>query len=155
VGEPVSPFSEGLEGLPVNGLALLVAKGEAQGSLTTGDVFDALSDVEPSPEQLERIYDYIRSQGVDLVDEIAAELAAEAAGDLEAVAALDPIPVAPPAVTEPPRDTNQTAAAPSPLPAPPVPARTRSRPEASEPSDVAARPDRLGEAVCRTRCGCT
>ncbi|MGH9034804.1 MAG: RNA polymerase sigma factor region1.1 domain-containing protein, partial [Acidimicrobiia bacterium] len=89
MGEPVSPFSEGLEGLPLDGLALLVAKGKAQGSLTTGDVFDALSDVEPSTELLERIYDYIRSQDVDLVDEVAAELAAEAAGDPAATAALE------------------------------------------------------------------
>ncbi len=143
MGEPVSPFSESLEGLPVDGLALLVAKGKAQGSLTTGDVFDALSDVEPSPEMLERIYDYIRSQGVELVDEIAAELAAESAGDLEAVAAMDPIPVPlPPAATEP-SNAAEPAAAPS---APTGPARARSRPEASEPSEAAAaRPDRLGE----------
>ncbi|MGH8975038.1 MAG: RNA polymerase sigma factor region1.1 domain-containing protein, partial [Acidimicrobiia bacterium] len=75
-----------------------MAKGKAQGSLTTGDVFDALSDVEPSPEQLERIYDYIRTQGVELVDEIAAELAA--GGDLEAMVVMDPAPAPPVAQTE-------------------------------------------------------
>jgi len=142
VGEPVRPFSEGLEGLPVHGLALLVAKGKAQGSLTTGDVFDVLSDVEPSTEMLERIYGYIRSQGVELVDEVAAELAAEAAGDpaataaLEAAAALDAAAAAAAAVAPPPPEAT---------PAQPAPSRPRSRAGASETSDAAARPDRLGE----------
>jgi RNA polymerase primary sigma factor len=123
--------------LPVDGLTLLVAKGKAQGSLTTGDVFDALSDVEPSPEQLERIYDYIRSQGVELVDEIAAELAA--GGDLEAIVVMDPAPAPPPAPAEP------LVPAPPAAPRAPGPARPRSRTEASEGSDAAARPDRMGE----------
>jgi len=77
VGEPISESSEDLAGLPEEGLAALIAKGREQGSLTTGDVFDALSDVEPSPAQLDAIYNHIRVQGVELVDEIAAELAAE------------------------------------------------------------------------------
>jgi RNA polymerase primary sigma factor len=123
--------------LPVNGLTLLVAKGKAQGSLTTGDVFDALSDVEPSPEQLERIYDYIRSQGVELVDEIAEELAA--GGDLEAMIVMDPAPAPPVAPSEP------VVPAPAAAPRAPMPARPRSRPESSEGSDSAARPDRMGE----------
>jgi RNA polymerase primary sigma factor len=133
--------------LPVNGLALLVAKGKAQGSLTTGDVFDALSDVEPSTELLERIYDYIRSQGVELVDEIAAELAAEADGDLEAVAALDPGIIVPPAVIPPGVEPATAVEPPTPagMPAQPAPTRSRSRAGASESSDAAARPDRLGE----------
>jgi RNA polymerase primary sigma factor len=127
----------------VDGLALLVAKGKAQGSLTTGDVFDALSDVEPSTELLERIYDYIRSQGVDLVDEVAAELAAEAAGDpvataaLEAAAALDAAAAA---------AANAASVSPPPAAAPEKPApRPRSRSGGSENTDAAARPDRLGE----------
>ena len=50
MGEPISPSADELEGLPEEGLAGLIAKGRAQGSLTTGDVFDALADdVEPSP----------------------------------------------------------------------------------------------------------
>ncbi len=138
MGEPVSPISEGLEGLPVNGLTLLVAKGKAQGSLTTGDVFDALSDVEPSPEQLERIYDYIRSQDVELVDEIAEELAA--GGDLEAMIPMDPVPAPPAAPSEPAVPAPAAAA-----PRAPMPARPRSRSESSEGSDAAARPDRMGE----------
>jgi RNA polymerase primary sigma factor len=79
VGEPVSPAQEGLEGVPAPALAVLIVKGQLLGSLTTGDVFDALSDdVEPSPAQLETIYEYIRAQGIELVDEIAADLVAEA-----------------------------------------------------------------------------
>src|SRR3712207_6570715 len=88
VGEPISPTPDedpggrprtpGLEGLPEGGLAELIAKGRAQGSLTTGDVFDALADEdEPSPAQLDAIYNHIRAIGIELVDEIAAELAAE------------------------------------------------------------------------------
>jgi RNA polymerase primary sigma factor len=115
----------------------LVAKGKAQGSLTTGDVFDALSDVEPSPEQLERIYDYIRSQNVELVDEIAEELAA--GGDLEAMIPMDPVPAPPAAPSEP------AVPAPAAAPRAPMPARPRSRSESSEGSDAAARPDRMGE----------
>jgi len=95
VGEPVGPVSESLEGLPEQGLAGLVAKGRAQGSLTTGEVFDALSDVEPSSAQLDSIYNHIRAQGIELVDEIAAELEAEAA-DAE-VEAVDEGPEAGPA----------------------------------------------------------
>ena len=147
MGEPASPFSEGLEGLPVDGLALLVAKGKAQGSLTTGDVFDALSDVEPSTELLERIYDYIRAQDVDLVDEVAAELAAEAAGDpvataaLEAAAALDAAAAAAAVAAAQAADPKPPEA----QPGKPATSRPRSRSGPSENTDAAARPDRLGE----------
>ena len=80
MGEPASPLFEGLEGLPERELSGLVEKGKAQeGSLTTGEIFDALSDVEPSSTQLDSIYNYIRANGVEVVDEIAAELAAETA----------------------------------------------------------------------------
>jgi hypothetical protein len=77
VGEPISPSADDLEGLPEGELAGLIAKGRAQGSLTTGDVFDALSHVEPSPGQLDAIYNRIRAGGIELVDEIAADLEAE------------------------------------------------------------------------------
>jgi RNA polymerase primary sigma factor len=104
VGEPVSPAPEGLEGVPEPGLAVLIIKGRLQGSLTTGDVFDALSDdVEPSTAQLETLYSYIRAQGIELVDEIAAELAAEGAEAAEEpqVPEVSEVP-APAPVTEPP-----------------------------------------------------
>ena len=96
MGEPISPSADDLEGLPEGGLAGLIAKGRAQGSLTTGDVFDALADeVEPSPGQLDAIYNHIRSSGIELVDEIAADpgvasLARPEAGDGTALIATMP-----------------------------------------------------------------
>ncbi len=155
MGEPISPSADDLEGLPEGGLAGLIAKGRAQGSLTTGDVFDALADaVEPSPAQLDAIYNHIRSSGIELVDEIAAELAAEdddaetdqnaapaAAAATETPAISIPIPlivpVAGPAeVAAPP----ETAARP---PGPIAKNRRAARPEASPGENV--RPDRVGE----------
>src|SRR2546423_15481009 len=103
VGEPISPSSEDLQGLPEAGLASLIAKVRAQGSLTTGDVFDALPDVEPSPGQLDAIYNHIPASGIELVDEIATDLEAEdgeedltaAAGVAEIPAISMPIPTVP------------------------------------------------------------
>ncbi|HEX6381882.1 MAG TPA: RNA polymerase sigma factor region1.1 domain-containing protein, partial [Acidimicrobiia bacterium] len=93
MGEPISPSADDLEGLPEGGLAGLIAKGRAQGSLTTGDVFDALADaVEPSPAQLDAIYNHIRSSGIELVDEIAADLAAEDEEDSAPAAAATETP---------------------------------------------------------------
>ena len=132
MGEPVSPFSEGLEGLPAHGLAGLIAKGKEQGSLTTGDVFDALADdVEPSSEQLETIYAHIRAQGVDLVDEIAAELAEEVARGVPTEAPSEPVPIVVPIPLAP------TAA--GPLARRRAPARQPGEPSAPD------RPDRVGE----------
>jgi RNA polymerase primary sigma factor len=125
VGEPVSPAPEGLEGVPEPTLGVLIVKGQLLGSLTTGDVFDALSDdVEPSPAQLETIYEYIRGQGIELVDEIAADLVAEAEEEEE------PEPTTPPAAPEPQSK------------------RPRSAPrEPTDPSAIdSTRPERLGEA---------
>ena len=150
MGEPISPSADDLEGLPEGGLAGLIAKGQAQGSLTTGDVFDALPDVEPSPGQLDAIYNHIRASGIELVDEIAADLQAEDDDDLADPSAPlaappavpiplivpVPIPDAPPAAAEP---VAGTAAAPAALPK----ARRAPRPEAAPGENV--RPDRVGE----------
>ena len=151
MGEPISPSADDLKGLPEGGLAGLVAKGRAQGSLTTGDVFDALADeVEPSPAQLDAIYNHIRANGIELVDEIAADLAAEgdddvtqapAAAATEAPAISIPIPLIVPVPTP------EVAAAPEPAAAPPGPAAPRARraprPEPAPGDNV--RPDRVGE----------
>ncbi|HVW33981.1 MAG TPA: sigma-70 family RNA polymerase sigma factor, partial [Acidimicrobiia bacterium] len=151
MGEPNNASSEDLEGLPELGLADLIAKGRAQGSLTTGDVFDALPDVEPSPGQLDAIYNHIRASGIELVDEIAADLEAEddeesvappaAAGHavVEAPAISIPIPlIVPVPVTEAP--------APAPAPAAPEPAaRTRRAPRPEPAPGENVRPDRVGE----------
>ena len=165
MGEPISPSADefhpgglppapGLEGLPESGLAGLIAKGRAQGSLTTGDVFDALSDdVEPSPGQLDAIYNHIRASGIELVDEIAADLAAEAVDDLvptpaaaaEAPAISIPIPLIVPVAT--PAPAPEVAAASEPVAAAPEPTTTRARraPRAAHAPGENVRPDRVGE----------
>ncbi len=129
MGEPVSRFSEGLEGLPQDVLAGLIAKGRLNGSLTTGDVFDALPDMEPSPSQLETIYGHIRAQGIALVDEIVEELAAEDRG--EVVPDPEPVPL-PPTMPVPPVVAERVRRV--------APARG-----STAASDAAARPERFGE----------
>jgi RNA polymerase primary sigma factor len=152
VGEPISPSADDLEGLPEGGLAGLIAKGRAQGSLTTGDVFDALADeVEPSPAQLDAIYNHIRASGIELVDEIAADLAAEddeedrtpapaAAATTETPAISIPIPLIVPVPSpEAPPAAPEAAAAPEPV----TRNRRPARPERAPGDNV--RPDRVGE----------
>ncbi|MGH8999416.1 MAG: RNA polymerase sigma factor RpoD [Acidimicrobiia bacterium] len=141
-------MSEGLEGLPRKGLARLVAKGKAQGSLTTGDVFDALADdVEPSSTQLERIYDHIRAQGVELVDEIAADLASEDPEDVE----IEPEPTPAPPPGPPPgaseaavsaAPSGETTPSPAPAPSPVGPERPSA---ASAVPGTGGKPERVGE----------
>jgi RNA polymerase primary sigma factor len=149
VGEPISPSADDLEGLPEGGLARLVAKGRAQGSLTTGDVFDALADeVEPSPGQLDAIYNHIRASGIELVDEIAADLEAEEDSDDEE---LSP-PAA--ATTEAPEISIPIPLI-VPVPAPEVPVapetagtpatKNRRAPRAPAGAGENVRPDRVGE----------
>ncbi|HEU5449711.1 MAG TPA: RNA polymerase sigma factor region1.1 domain-containing protein, partial [Acidimicrobiia bacterium] len=156
MGEPISPSADDLEGLPEGGLAGLIAKGRAQGSLTTGDVFDALADaVEPSPAQLDAIYNHIRSSGIELVDEIAADLAAEDDEDDEevgrasgAAAATEtpeisiPIPLIVP-VPAPTPTTEAAPPEPAAAAAPSTRNRRAARPESSPGENV--RPDRVGE----------
>ena len=156
MGEPISTSSKDLEGLPEAGLASLIAKGRAQGSLTTGDVFDALPDVEPSPAQLDAIYNFIRASGVELVDEIAADLEAEdgdddlppspaGATDTPAIPISIPIPliVPVPPAPEPAAATEPAAAEPA-AAAPPL-ARARRAPRAESAPGENVRPDRVGE----------
>ncbi len=152
MGEPISPSADDLEGLPEGGLAGLIAKGRTQGSLTTGDVFDALADeVEPSPGQLDAIYNHIRTSGIELVDEIAADLAAEddkedaelrpasAAAATETPEVSIPIPLIVPVAS------TEVAAPPETAAAGPQPTRNRraARPEPAPGENV--RPDRVGE----------
>jgi RNA polymerase primary sigma factor len=146
VGEPISPSADDLEGLPELGLAGLLAKGREQGSLTTGDVFDALSDdVEPSPGQLDAIYNHIRANGIELVDEIAADLEAEDDDDLAPAPAgvadvpAIPIPLIVPVPLPEVAPEPEAAAEREPL----APARRAPRPEPAPGENV--RPDRVGE----------
>ena len=164
MGEPISPSADsqpgghprtpGLEGLPEGGLAGLIAKGREQGSLTTGDVFDALADeVEPSPAQLDAIYNHIRVNGIELVDEIAADLAAEVDDDdlgASPAASTDeapPISIPIPLIVPVPTPPVEVAAPPEPAAVQPQPVAARSRraprPEPAPGENV--RPDRAGE----------
>ncbi|HYH51804.1 MAG TPA: sigma-70 family RNA polymerase sigma factor, partial [Acidimicrobiia bacterium] len=152
MGEPISPSSDDLEGLPEGGLAGLIAKGRAQGSLTTGDVFDALADaVEPSPGQLDAIYNHIRANGIELVDEIAADLAAEGDDDdlgaAPAAATTEAPPISIPIPLIVPVPAPEVAAAPERATAQPGRAATRSRraPRAEAAPGENMRPDRVGE----------
>jgi RNA polymerase primary sigma factor len=149
VGEPISPSSKDLEGLPEEALAGLIAKGRAQGSLSDADVFFALPDVEPSPAQLEAIFSHIRAHGIP-VEEISADFEAEdddlapvAPGPAEATeAAVPAIPIpliVPIPVLEVAVEPDPVAAAPQPM----TRARRAPRPEPAPGENV--RPDRVGE----------
>ena len=157
MGEPISPSADDLEGLPESGLAGLIAKGRAQGSLTTGDVFDALPDVEPSPGQLDAIYNHIRASGIELVDEIAADLEAEdddaepASGAVHAppvipIPLIVPVPIPDAAPAEAAADPVAAERAPGGSVAPPGPmAKARRAPRPESPPGENVRPDRAGE----------
>ncbi|HXY90922.1 MAG TPA: RNA polymerase sigma factor RpoD [Acidimicrobiia bacterium] len=55
----------------------LLARVKVRGFVTTGEIFAALSDLEPETAELAAIYAAIRAQGVEVVDEIAEELQRE------------------------------------------------------------------------------
>jgi RNA polymerase primary sigma factor len=148
VGEPISPSSEDLEGLPEEALAGLIAKGRAQGSLTDADVFFALPDVEPSPAQLEAIFTHIRASGIP-VEEISADFEAEdddlgpvppaAAGVADTVPAI-PIPlIVPIPLPEVVAEPEPAVAAREPL------AKARRAPRQDHAAGDNVRPDRAGE----------
>jgi RNA polymerase primary sigma factor len=154
VGEPISPSADDLEGLPEGGLAGLIAKGRAQGSLTTGDVFDALPDVEPSPGQLDAIYNHIRASGIELVDEIAADLEAEDDDDAlpPVPAAVDAPPTIPIPLIVPVPIPDVLPADAGPVPGPGIAAagraampKARRAPRSESSSGENVRPDRAGE----------
>jgi RNA polymerase primary sigma factor len=147
VGEPISPPPEDLQGLPEEALAGLIAKGRAQGSLSDADVFFALPDMEPSPAQLEAIFNHIRASGIP-VEEISADLEADDIDDLPASppAAVDVAPSIPiPLIV--PVPLPDLPAKPGPVAAagrePLARARRAPRPEPAPGDNV--RPDRVGE----------
>ena len=51
----------------------LVAKGSKRGSLTNGEIMDALQNVELTPDQIEEMFDTLGESGVDIVDSPDAE----------------------------------------------------------------------------------
>jgi RNA polymerase primary sigma factor len=132
VSEAGNPIFETIPGLPEHDLNRLVENGKLLGRLTTGEIFDALADIDPpTAEQLDAIYTYIRTQGIEVVDEIAEELASEDAA--EAAGAVAPAPEPQPAAP---------AAPPAPAPSAPSAPRTGARREAID--NDAIRPEREG-----------
>ncbi|BCV20610.1 RNA polymerase sigma factor RpoD [Moorella sp. Hama-1] len=61
----------------------LIEKGKSQGTLTYGDIMDALQGIELSPEQIDDIYEQLNHMGIEVVPE-AAELEALEKEDGEA-----------------------------------------------------------------------
>ncbi len=53
----------------------LIRVSQEQGYLANGDIEDAFADFSPSPEQMEEILNYLRSQDVEIVDQAEAERA--------------------------------------------------------------------------------
>jgi RNA polymerase primary sigma factor len=149
VSEPGLPIFEVIPGLPAHALHKLVENGKLLGRLSTGEIFDALADIEPpSAEQLDAIYTHIRGQGIEVVDEILEELAAEDAADTLgglAVAEASVVPDADPValVDAVPPDAPAAAAV-----APTKAARMPRAASRRAPSDAEAlRPEREGAAA--------
>ncbi len=54
----------------IPGLKELTNKGKKKGTLTYGEIMDALQSVDLLPEQIEEVYDHIQQQGIDIVADI-------------------------------------------------------------------------------------
>jgi RNA polymerase primary sigma factor len=90
-------------------LDVLVARVRERGFVTTGEIFAALPDLEPETSELAAIYAMMEARGIQVVDEIADELAREdqrrAGGGSPSTRIGDngaSAPPAPPHVPEPP-----------------------------------------------------
>ena len=46
----------------------LIEQGKAKGQLTTTEILDAIGELDFEPEQLEKFYDTLESQGIELVE---------------------------------------------------------------------------------------
>lgn len=57
----------------MNYIKELVEKGNKNGMLTYKEIMDTLEDVEMDPEQIDKIYEYLESKGIDIVGNIDAE----------------------------------------------------------------------------------
>ena len=49
----------------------LLETGKSKGSLTTKEISDAFGDMDIEPEQFEKLYDILESQGIEIVDDMA------------------------------------------------------------------------------------
>ncbi len=52
----------------------LIELGRAKGKLTTQEILDALEDIEFDPEQMDKIYDMLESQNIEIVDDFESEV---------------------------------------------------------------------------------
>ncbi len=73
---PQPPSSSSSEEQP-EGIDVLLARVKERGFVTTGEIFAALPDLEPETAELAAIYASMEANGVQVVDEIAEELARE------------------------------------------------------------------------------
>jgi RNA polymerase primary sigma factor len=105
-------------------------KAEGRGFVTSGEIFAAWPDLEPKTEELAAIYAGIRSQGVDIVDEIVEELQRE--DERRAGRGIAPERVAP--ERRPVTETSPPSSRPGGVTEPESPARHVR---------IAARPDRV------------
>ncbi|MCH3972515.1 MAG: RNA polymerase sigma factor RpoD [Oscillospiraceae bacterium] len=48
----------------------LVEQGKAKGSLSTKDILDAIGELDIEPEQIEKFYDVLEEQGVEIIDDL-------------------------------------------------------------------------------------
>ena len=74
-GEAATATTTGPES--ASDVADLLARVKERGFVTTGEIFAALPDLEPETAELAAIYEGIRAQGIEVVDEIVEELQRE------------------------------------------------------------------------------
>ena len=60
----------------------LLEQGKQKGSLTNQEILDAIGEIEFSPEQLEKLYDGLEAQGIEIIEDNSVDLS-----DIEIVAA--------------------------------------------------------------------
>ena len=48
----------------------LIDLGKQKGQLTNQDILDAIGEIDFEPEQLEKLYDTIEAQGIEIVEDI-------------------------------------------------------------------------------------
>ena len=90
---------------PPHNVVELLARVKERGYVTTGEVFAAAPDLEPATDELAAIYAWIRNQRVEVVDEIAEELAREDERNLTRMPTMPRTPEAPRADDPPPTPT--------------------------------------------------
>ncbi len=69
------------ETLKINNIKELVEKGKKNGMLSYKEIMDALEEVEMDSDQIDRIYEYLESRGIDILGNIEAEIDSLPSGD--------------------------------------------------------------------------